>query len=105
MPWTALARADEARGLRLHVSSTINSDGNKGRLALSGNIEIIARFEHAFRAGDQAAIDELCDPGLADHNAPPGTEPTLAGFKQKVADLLARPDLKSEWLPRQSSSD
>ena len=33
-------------------------------LALSGNIEIITRFEHAFRAADQAAIDELCDPGL-----------------------------------------
>ena len=54
-------------------------------LALSGNIEIITRFEHAFRAGDLAAIDELCDPGLADHNPAPGQEPTLAGFKQKVA--------------------
>ena len=32
------------------------------------NLEIITRFEHAFRAGDQATIDELCDPGLADHN-------------------------------------
>jgi hypothetical protein len=35
---------------------------------LSGNIEIITRFEHAFRAADQATIDELCDPGLVDHN-------------------------------------
>jgi len=32
------------------------------------NIEIITRFEHAFRAADQATIDELWDPGLVDHN-------------------------------------
>ena len=32
--------------------------------ALPGNIEIITRFEHAFRAADQATIDELADPGL-----------------------------------------
>jgi predicted ester cyclase len=56
---------------------------------LSGNIEIITRFEHAFRAGDLAAIDELCDPGVADHNPAPGQEPTLAGFKQKVAGFKA----------------
>jgi predicted ester cyclase len=49
------------------------------------NIEIVTRFELAFRAGDQATIDELCDPGLVDHNPAPGHEPTLAGFKQKVA--------------------
>jgi steroid delta-isomerase-like uncharacterized protein len=49
------------------------------------NIEIITRFEHAFRAADQATIDELCDPGLVDHNPAPGEEPALAGFKQKVA--------------------
>jgi len=54
-------------------------------IALPGNIEIITRFEHAFRAADQATIDELADPGLADHNPAPGQEPTLAGFKQKVA--------------------
>ncbi len=44
------------------------------------NIEIITRFEHAFRAADQATIDELCDPGLVNHNPAPGEEPTLAGF-------------------------
>ena len=66
-------------------------------LALSGNIEIITRFEHAFRAGDLAAIDELCDPGLADHNPAPGQEPTLAGFKQKVAGFKASfPDLEED---------
>src|SRR5262249_19370618 len=58
-------------------------------LALSDNVEIITRFEHAFRAGDQAKIDELCDPGLVDHNPAPGHEPTLAGFKQKVAGFKA----------------
>jgi steroid delta-isomerase-like uncharacterized protein len=64
---------------------------------LSGNIEIITRFEHAFRAADQATIDELCDPGLIDNNPAPGHEPTLAGFKQKVADFKAIfPDLEEE---------
>jgi steroid delta-isomerase-like uncharacterized protein len=62
--------------------------------SLPGNIEIIRRFEHAFRAADQTTIDELCDPGLADHNPAPGHEPTLAGFKQKVAGFKAVfPDL------------
>jgi len=52
---------------------------------MSDNIEIIRRFEHSFRAADQTTIDELCDPGLVDHNPAPDHEPTLAGFKQKVA--------------------
>jgi len=61
---------------------------------MSDNIEIIARFEHAFRAADQATIDqatidELCHPGLVDHNPAPGHEPTLTGFKQKVAGFKA----------------
>jgi len=61
---------------------------------MSDNIEIITRFEHAFRAGDQATIDELCDPRLVDHNPAPGHEPTLAAFKQKVAGFKAIfPDL------------
>jgi steroid delta-isomerase-like uncharacterized protein len=58
-------------------------------MALPGNIEIITRFEQAFRAADQATIDELADRGLVDHNPAPGHEPTLAGFKQKVAYFLA----------------
>ena len=58
--------------------------------------EIITRFEHAFRAADQATIDELCDPGLVDQNAP-DKDPTLAGFKQKVAFFTATfPDLKED---------
>ncbi len=66
-------------------------------LALSDNIEIITRFEHAFRAADQATIDELCHPGLVDHNPAPDHERTLAGFKQKVAGFKAIfPDLKEE---------
>jgi steroid delta-isomerase-like uncharacterized protein len=56
---------------------------------LSDNIAIIRRFELAFRAGDLATIDELGDPGLIDHNPAPDHEPTLAGFKQKVADFKA----------------
>jgi hypothetical protein len=64
---------------------------------LSDNIEIIRRFEQAFRAGDQATIDELGAPGLVDHNPAPDHEPTLAGFKQKVADFKAFfPDLKED---------
>jgi steroid delta-isomerase-like uncharacterized protein len=69
----------------------------KEGLALSDNIEIITRFEHAFRAADQATIDELCHPGLADHNPAPGEEPKLAGFKQKVALFKASfPDLTED---------
>src|SRR5258708_3602928 len=61
------------------------------------NIEIITRFEHAFRAGDQATIDELCDPGLVDHNPAPDKEPTLAGLKQKAGFFVAiSPDLKED---------
>ena len=64
---------------------------------MSGNIEIITRFERAFRAADQTTIDELADPGLVDHNPAPGHEPTLAGFKQKVAGFKALfPDLAED---------
>ena len=64
---------------------------------MSDNIEIITRFEHAFRAGDQATIDKLCDPGVVDHNPAPNHEPTLAGFKQKVAGFAAIfPDLEED---------
>ena len=66
-------------------------------LALSDNIEIITRFEPAFRAADLATIDELCHPGLVDHNPAPDHEPTLAGFKQKVAFFKATfPDLEED---------
>ena len=66
-------------------------------LTLSGNIEIITRFEPAFRAADLATIDELCHPGLVDHNPAPNHEPTLAGFKQKVALFKAIfPDLEED---------
>ena len=75
-------------------------------MALSDNIEIITRFEHAFRAADQATIDELCDPGLVDHNPAPGHEPTLAGFKQKVAYFLAIfPDLEEDLQDITASGD
>jgi hypothetical protein len=61
------------------------------------NVEIITRFELAFRGADQATIDELCDPGLVDHNPAPDEEPTLAGFKQKVAGFNAIfPDLEED---------
>ena len=54
-------------------------------------------FEHAFRAADQATIDELCAPDLVDHNPAPDHEPTLAGFKQKVAGFKAIfPDLEED---------
>jgi steroid delta-isomerase-like uncharacterized protein len=61
------------------------------------NIEIISRFEHAFRAGDLGTIDELCDPSLVDHDPAPDKEPTLVGFKQKVAFFKAIfPDIKED---------
>jgi steroid delta-isomerase-like uncharacterized protein len=64
---------------------------------LPANIEIIRRFEYAFRAANEATIDELSDPGLVDHNPAPGHEPTLAGFKEKVADFkTVFPDLEAD---------
>ena len=67
---------------------------------------IIRRFEQAFRAADQATIDELADPGLADHNPAPGHEPTLAGFKEKVASFKAMfPDLVEELQDVVASGD
>lgn len=54
-------------------------------MILSDNIAIIRRFELAFRAGDLETIDNLADPDMVDHNPAPDHEPTLAGFKQKVA--------------------
>jgi steroid delta-isomerase-like uncharacterized protein len=63
---------------------------------LSDNIEIVTRFEHAYRTGDQATIDELCDPDLVDHNRVLDYEPTLAGFKQKIADLTPIFELMEE---------
>ena len=75
-------------------------------MALSDNIEIITRFERAFRAADQATIDEFADPGLVDHNPAPGHEPTLAGFKQKVAYFLAIfPDLEEDLQDITASGD
>ena len=72
----------------------------------SDNIEIITRFEHAFRAADQATIDELCHPGLVDHNPAPDHEPTLAGFKQKVAGFKAIfPDLEEDLQDIVASGD
>ena len=64
---------------------------------MSDNIEIITRFEYAFRAADHTTIDELCHQGLVDHNSAPGQELTLAGFKQKVAGFKASfPELKED---------
>jgi|SRR5215472_10195120 len=66
-------------------------------MAFSDHSEIITRFELGFRTGDQSAIDELCDPGLVDHNPAPDHEPTLAGFKEKVAYFtVAFPDLEED---------
>ena len=79
------------------MTQTPSTPTEREGLALSGNIEIITRFEHAFRAADQATIDELCDPGLVNHNPAPGEEPTLAGFKQKVTGFKASfPDLEED---------
>ena len=70
------------------------------------NIEIITRFEHAFRAADQAAIDELGHPDLVDHNPAPDEEPKLAGFKQKVAGFKSTfPDLEENLQDIVASGD
>ncbi len=71
------------------MAQTPSASTERQGLALPGNIEIITRFEHAFRAADLATVDELCDPGVVNHNPAPDHEPTLAGFKQKVAGFKA----------------
>lgn len=61
---------------------------------MADNLDIAARFELAFRSADLACIDELADPGLVDHNAPPNHDSSLAGFKEKTSEMLAIfPDL------------
>jgi len=91
-------------GRPLSLTPTVTK--RKRGLALSDNIDIITRFEHAFRAADQATIDELCDPGLVDHNPAPGHEPTLAGFKQKVTGFKAIfPDLEEDMQDIIASGD
>jgi steroid delta-isomerase-like uncharacterized protein len=86
--------------------ATASSPTARENLALSDNIEIIMRFEHGFRGGDQATIDELCDPGLVDHNPAPDHEPTLAGFKEKVAGFNAIfPDLEEDLQDILASGD
>ena len=73
---------------------------------MSGNIEIITRFEHAFRANDQAAIDECCDPGLVDHNIGHGLDGTLAAFKEKAAYFVSLfPDIKEDMQEIIASGD
>ena len=79
------------------MTQTPSAPTEREGLALSDNIEIITRFEYAFRAADQATIDELCGPDLVNHNPAPDEEPTLAGFKQKVAGFKASfPDLEED---------
>ena len=73
---------------------------------MPNNIEIITRFELAFRAGDQATIDELCGPGFVDHNPAPDHEPTLAGFKEKVEYMCSCfPDLTEDLQDTIASGD
>ena len=73
---------------------------------MPNNLEIITRFELAFRAGDQATIDELCDPGFVDHNPAPDHEPTLAGFKEKIEYMCSRfPDLTEDLQDTIASGD
>ncbi len=66
---------------------------------MANNKAIIERFERAFASNDTATIDEVCDPGLVDHNPVPGVLPTLDGFKATIAGYTgAFPDLRLEEL-------
>ena len=72
---------------------------------LATSIETVTRFELAFRAADQATIDELSDPGMLDHNAPDG-DPSLAAFKTKAAYFKAIfPDLVEDLQDVVASGD
>ena len=73
---------------------------------MSTNIEIIKRFELAFRANDQATIDELCDQGLVDHNIGHGLDGTLAAFKEKAAFFVGLfPDITEDMQDIIASGD
>jgi len=73
---------------------------------LPTNVEIITRFELAFRANDQATIDELGAPGLVDHNIGHGLDGTLAAFKEKAAYFVALfPDIKEDMQEIIASGD
>ncbi len=58
---------------------------------VTDNIGIITRFEHAFRAADQATIDELCDPGLVDHNPSGLTLGSALGRALRIPNLVELP--------------
>lgn len=61
------------------------------------NKTIVRRFEKASAVNDVATIDELCDPGLVDHNPAAGQEPTLAGLKSTLAGYAAVfPDMNED---------
>jgi steroid delta-isomerase-like uncharacterized protein len=61
---------------------------------MSDNKAIIERFEQAFAENDTGTIDELCSPGLVDHNPVPPNPPTLDGLKAAIAGYTsAFPDL------------
>jgi predicted ester cyclase/uncharacterized protein YndB with AHSA1/START domain len=97
--WRAKRRAGQ-------TAQTTPSAATEKEPAMSDNIEIITRFEHEFRAASQATIDELCHPDLVDHNPAPGEEPTLAGFKRKVAGFRATfPDLVDDLQDIVASGD
>jgi steroid delta-isomerase-like uncharacterized protein len=49
------------------------------------NNATVRRMEQAVATGDEATIDELCDPSLVDHTPAPDQEPTLAGLKATYA--------------------
>ena len=78
------------------AQSTASAAPEAGGPALPGNIDIIARFEHGFRAGDQATID--LRPGgdaamtfrsglTVDMRVERVEEPTVFGFTWRLPDL------------------
>ena len=51
-------------------------------------------YDEAFGRKNLNVIDELCAPGIVDHNALPGQAPGVEGLKQVMGDYLgAFPDL------------
>ena len=51
----------------------------------SPNNEIAERLETAFAANDVPTLDEVLDPDLVDHHAPPDQKAGLAGWKDNRA--------------------
>ncbi len=64
-------------------------------MSIEENKAMTRRIFEVFNTGNMALADEVIAADIVDHQAPPGTEPGLAGFKQIVSMFrTAFPDVQ-----------